>query len=248
MGKDLYDRYPGAREVFDTADRVLGESLSTLCFEGPEAELRLTYNTQPALFTMSVACLRLLENEGIRPDVVAGHSVGEYAAVVAAGAISFEDGLRLIRKRAEMMQKASEAHPGTMAAVIGLNADAVRTACERAQEDGIIDVANYNSPGQVVISGETKAVEAASALLKEAGAKRVLPLSVSGAFHSRLMAPAVDELASVLSETPVVNASIPIVANVTANYERTADEIRANLASQIAGSVMAISLDLTASI
>lgn len=237
MGRDLYDLYPEVRDVYDTADRVLGRPLSKLCFEGPEEDLRLTVNTQPALFTTSVACLRMLQKNGISPDVCAGHSIGEYAALVAAGALPFEQGLRLVKQRAELMQKAVGDHPGTMAAVIGLDADAVRAICEKAKSAGIVDVANYNSPGQVVISGEVKAIEAASEYAKEAGAKRVLPLNVSGAFHSRLMQTAADELRAALKESDISDATVPVVANVTADYVTRADEIRDCLARQVAGSV-----------
>lgn len=237
MGKDVYDRYPEAREVYDAADRILGFSLSGLCFDGPEEDLRITSNTQPALFTTSVACLRMLEKRGIRPSVTAGHSIGEYAALVAAGAVDFEDALTLVRTRGELMQAAGADYPGTMAAVIGLGTEQVREVVDRAQDAGIVDVANFNSPGQVVISGEVGAVEAASAYAKEAGAKRVMPLNVSGAFHSRLMQPTADRLAVELAETPFRDAETPIVANVTADYVRSADDIRGLLAKQIAGSV-----------
>lgn len=237
MGKDLYEQFPDAREIYDEADRILGFPLSALCFDGPEEELRLTSNTQPALFVTSVASLRLLESRGIRPDVTAGHSIGEYAALVAAGAVSFEDALRLVRNRGRLMQDAGAKHPGAMAAIIGLSAEQVQEVVHRAQSAGIVDVANYNSPGQVVISGEVKAVEAASENAKEAGAKRVMPLNVSGAFHSRLMQPTADRLMAELANTPFVNARIPVVANVTADYVRSADEIRESLGKQIAGSV-----------
>ena len=237
MGKDLYDLFPEARRVYDTADSLLGMPISKLCFEGPEEELRLTVNTQPALFTTSIACLRVLEKQGIRPDVTAGHSIGEYAALVAARSMSFEQGIRLVRRRAELMQEAEKRRPGTMAAVIGLEADDVLAACMRADDVGIVDVANYNSPGQVVISGEVKAVEAASEYAKEAGARKIIPLAVSGAFHSRLMSYAIEKLAVELNHAHFDDAAIPVVANVTADYVRDADDIRDRLERQIAGSV-----------
>lgn len=237
MGRDLYDRFPESRDIYDKADRILGFSLSRLCFEGPEDDLRLTSNTQPALFTTCVACLRLLEKEGVCPDVTAGHSIGEYAALVAAGAVSFEDALPLVRRRGELMQSAGADHPGTMAAVIGLNTEQVREVCAKAQDAGIVEVANYNSPGQLVISGEVGAVEAASGYAREAGAKRVMPLNVSGAFHSSLMQPTADLLAAELAKVPFRDAAIPIAANVTADYVQSAEEIRKLLAKQMTGSV-----------
>jgi len=237
MGKDLYDQFPEAREVFDAADSILRFPLSKLCFEGPEEELVLTANTQPALFVTSIACLRLLEKHDIKPDVTAGHSIGEYAALVAAGVLEFEDALPLVRKRGELMQEASRKRPGTMAAIIGLDADEVELACSRADDIGTVDVANYNSPGQVVISGEVKAVEAASQYAKEMGARKVIPLSVSGAFHSRLMADAAEKLAIELNLACFDNADIPVVVNVTADFVYDVDEIRDCLERQIAGSV-----------
>lgn len=237
MGKDLYDRFPEARDVYATADEILRMPLSRLCFEGPEEELRLTANTQPALFTTSIACMRLLEKHGVRPDSAAGHSIGEYAALVAARSITFESALPLVRMRGELMQEAGRRHPGTMVAVIGIDAGDVLAACSRADEVGIVDVANYNSPGQVVISGEVKAVEAAARYATEAGARKVIPLNVSGAFHSRLMSYAAERLAIELNRTHFNDAAIPVVANVTADYVRRADEIRDALWRQIAGSV-----------
>jgi [acyl-carrier-protein] S-malonyltransferase len=237
MGKDLYDSHPEARAVFDAADEALGRPLSRLCFEGPEDELRLTVNTQPALFTTSVAVLKCLQAKGFQPDVVAGHSVGEYAALVASGSLDFEDGIKLVNQRSLLMQAAAEAHPGSMAAVIGLDTDQVREACKRAESDGVIDVANYNSPGQVVISGESKAVEAASAYAKEAGARMVVALNVSGGFHSRLMASAAEGIGKFLSDVPFREASIPVIANVTADYTRSPEMIRAALERQLVGSV-----------
>lgn len=237
MGKDLYDRMVDVREVFDTADEVLHMPLSRLCFEGPEEELRVTVHTQPALLTVSVACLRALEKKGINPDVAAGHSVGEYSALVAAGVISFRTALKLVQVRAQLMHDAASRKPGIMTAIIGLNADEVLGICMHASDIGVVDVANYNSPDQVVISGEPTAVEAAEKYAKEAGAKRIVRLNVSGAFHSRLMAPAVERLAVELNHTNFNEARIPIVANATGEYVRKPDEIRDALVRQIAGSV-----------
>lgn len=236
MGKDLYETFPEAREVFDAADSILHTPLSKLCFEGPEDELRLTVNTQPALFVTSIACLRLLEARGIRPDVVAGHSIGEYAAIVASGAIEFASALHLVHRRGELMQQAAAHHPGTMAAIIGLSVDEVAAACKHAEDIGIVDIANCNSPGQVVISGTVKAVEAASQYAKEAGARKVMPLNVSGGFHSRLMADAVEFLTTELNYVQFKEAEIPVVANVTADYVQ--HDFKDTLARQIAGSVL----------
>ncbi|MEN6371984.1 MAG: ACP S-malonyltransferase [Armatimonadota bacterium] len=237
MGRDLYETFPIAREAFDVADSALGFELSRLMFEGPEDELTRTINTQPALLVASVAAFRVLESRGVRPVAVAGHSVGEYAALVAAGSIELAEAVRLVRRRGELMNEAASAQPGMMAAVLGLSADAVRSAVEKAQPTGAVDVANYNSPGQVVISGEPAAVEEAGKIAKELGAKRVLPLKVSGAFHSRLMAKAAEEMKSELDKAEIKDPAIPVVANVTADYVKTADEVRSALAGQIVGSV-----------
>jgi len=237
MGRDLYESFPEARKVFDTAEEVLGIPIKKICFEGPEEELRLTVNTQPALFTASMAAFESLASKGFTPDMVAGHSIGEYAALAAAGALALPGALKLVQVRSRLMMQAAEAHPGTMAAVIGLGAEDVKAAVERAASEGIVDVANYNSPGQVVISGEVAAVESASRYAKEAGAKRVLPLNVSGGFHSRLMQPAAEALREELAHTQVFDAKIPVVANVTAGFVKSGDEIKDALARQIAGSV-----------
>jgi [acyl-carrier-protein] S-malonyltransferase len=237
MGKDLYDLFPEAREVYDQADDILGIPVTRLCFEGPEDNLRLTVNTQPALFVTSIACLRLLEINGVRPAVVAGHSIGEYAALVAAGALTFESALPLVRKRGELMQEAAKEHPGAMAAIIGLDSESATNLCKQAAASGIVDVANFNSPGQIVISGETTAVEAASELARRAGARKVIPLNVSGAFHSPLMTGAAGKLAVELERVAFRDAEIPVVANVSADYVKTAGEIKDVLARQIAGSV-----------
>lgn len=237
MGKEMFDSFPEAREVFYQADELLGFPLSRICFSGPEDELRLTSNAQPALYTSSIAVLRVLEKEGLKPDVVAGHSVGEYAALTAAGALDFQSGVLLVRRRGELMAEAGRESLGTMAAIIGLDADKIREICDDAGEEGIVEVANYNSPGQIVISGDAAGIEAASDLARQAGARRVVPLNVSGAFHSSLMLPAVERLKAVLAEATFYDAVIPIVANVTADYVQSADDIKDALARQISGSV-----------
>lgn len=237
MGRDLYESFPEAKEVFDVADSVLGFELSRLMFEGPEDELTQTVNTQPALLVASVAGLRVLESRGISASVTAGHSVGEYAALVASGSIELAEAVRLVKRRGELMNEAASSQPGMMAAVLGLSAVEVRSAVEKAQPSGMVDVANYNSPGQVVISGEPAAVEEAGRLAKELGAKRVLPLKVSGAFHSRIMVKAAEAMKSELDRAEIKDPVVPVVANVTADYVRTADEVRSALISQVVSSV-----------
>jgi len=236
MGADLCAHSPAALQVFDEADAFLEMKLSTLCFYGPEDALRQTINTQPALFVTSVAALRALEEAGApRPQAVAGHSVGEYAALVAAGALDFATALRLVQRRAQEMLRAGEAAPGAMAAVLGLPAADVEAACMDAQQAGagVVQAANFNGGGQVVISGTPEGVAAASEAAKVRGAKRVVPLNVSGAFHSPLMQSAAEAMAHLLPGVTINNAALPIVANLTADYETTADEIRVNLAAQI---------------
>lgn len=237
MGKELYNAYPVAKEVFETANDVLGFDLSRIMFEGPEDELTQTINTQPALLVASVAALRVIQSYGIQHSFAAGHSVGEYAALVSTGALEIEDAVRLVRRRGELMNEAAQANPGTMAAVLGLSADDIRAAVEAAQPAGIVDVANYNSPGQIVISGELAAVEEAGRIAKEKGAKRVLPLKVSGAFHSRLMMDAANALRVELDKIDIRDPFVPIVANVTADYVVTGDGVREALSRQVMGSV-----------
>ncbi len=240
MGADLCAHSPAARAVFDEADEYLGIKLSTLCFYGPEDALRQTVHTQPALYVTSVAALCALREAGAAPpQAVAGHSVGEYAALYAAGAFDFAAGLTLVEHRAREMHRATLGHPGAMAAVLGLAASDVSAACREAEAAGagVVDAANFNGGGQVVISGSPEAVAAASEIAKTKGAKRVLPLNVSGAFHSRLMAHAAEAMAHFLADVTVGDAALPVVANVTADYETGSDEIKANLAAQIDHSV-----------
>lgn len=240
MGSDLCAHSPAALRVFDEADDLLGMKISTVCFYGPEDTLRETLNAQPALFVTSVAALRALEESGASPpDAVAGHSVGEYAALVAAGALSLETGLPLVQRRAQEMFRAGEASPGTMAAVLGMSGEDVAQVCAQVEHAGagLVQVANFNGGGQVVISGTVPGVAAATDALTSRGARRVVPLNVSGAFHSRLMNTAAQAMAHVLHDTAVSNAGVPVVANVTADYERSAEEIRSNLAAQIDHSV-----------
>jgi [acyl-carrier-protein] S-malonyltransferase len=238
MGSKLCADHPTIKvEYFDRADELLGFPLSRLCFEGPEEELVRTENQQPAIFLVSVALGALLRDRGLQPMAVAGHSLGEYSALVSAGALDFEDGLRLTRRRGELMAAIAQRTGGIMAAILGLPADEVETACRGASAEGIVEVANYNSPAQTVISGEEAAVRHAMALARERGARKVVELAVSAPFHCSLMAPLAEEFGPLLAEVPVHAPTVPVVANVTADYERTPDEIRRNLVSQLASSV-----------
>jgi [acyl-carrier-protein] S-malonyltransferase len=236
MGADLCAHSPEALKVFDIADSYLGTKISTLCFYGPEETLRQTIYTQPALFATSVAALRALQAAGAPgPAAAAGHSVGEYAALVAAGAVSFETGLHLVERRAQEMHRAALAAPGAMAAVLGLPGVDVAAACEEAmrRETGPVQAANFNGGGQVVISGTPDGVAAAGEIARTRGAKRVVALSVSGAFHSPLMSGAAQAMAHVLTETALQDPVIPVVANLTADYETEAEQVKINLAAQI---------------
>ena len=240
MGQALADALPVCRQVFDEADAALGEPLSRLCFEGPEERLQLTENTQPAILAASVAALRAVEARGIRPAYAAGHSLGEYAAHVAAGTISFADALRTVRRRGQFMQEAVPVGEGAMAAILGLEAPAVTAACDaaRAELSGrVVAPANLNAPGQVVIAGHADAVARAGELAKTAGAKRVIPLAVSAPFHCALMKPAEDRLAPLLRALPVQQPAIPVVANVDAEPKRSAADAIDALIRQVSSPV-----------
>ncbi|MFO8101991.1 MAG: ACP S-malonyltransferase [Dehalococcoidia bacterium] len=231
MGRDLFENFPEAKHIFEEADETLGFSLSKLCFEGPEEELRQTVNTQPAIMTVSVACLKAARANGckVQPSFVAGHSLGEYSALVAAEALSFADGISLIKERARLMQQAGEEYPGGMAAVIGLDMVSLEEVC---QETGT-RIANLNSPEQVVISGTSQSLAWAMDLAKARGAKRVIRLSVSGAFHSPLMRPAAEGLAKEVSKCRFSHPSIPVVANVTGRPKSTAEEVKDGILKQV---------------
>jgi len=238
MGKDAYDASPEARAIFERADEALGFSLSRIIFEGPEDQLRLTVNTQPALLTVSVALLGLIAGR-VKPDYVAGHSLGEYSALVAAGVLGFEDAVRAVRLRGEFMEAAVPAGQGAMAAVLGAEREALRALCEEVSaEKGLVVLANVNCPGQIVVSGTAEGVKAVVERGKEAGAKRVIPLEVSGPFHSPLMQPAADRLERVLAELPMRDAEVPVIANVTAEPVTAADEIRVLLRRQVVAPVL----------
>jgi [acyl-carrier-protein] S-malonyltransferase len=222
MGKALADAYPEARTVFDEADAALGESLSRLCFEGPEDQLTLTENTQPAILAMSTAAMRVLTARGIEPAFVAGHSLGEYSANVAAGTMSFGDAVQTVRRRGRYMQAAVPVGTGSMAAILGLEAELVRRACEEAAEGEVVSPANVNGGGQVVIAGNAAAVQRASERARALGAKRAIPLTVSAPFHCALMKPAEDRLAPELRSLRVTDPRIPVVANVDGEPKRDA--------------------------
>ena len=234
MAKDLYDADPAVRKLMDRADRILGFSISRICFEGPEEELRQTKNTQPAIFLHSVAAFRSVE---LRPDYTAGHSLGEYSALVAAGALDFEDALRLVRLRGELMQRAGEERRGTMAAIVGIDVETVEGLCREASKAGIVQPANFNSPGQIVISGSVDGVRRAMELARGRGAKMVKELTVSGAFHSPLMESARDGLRKALDTTAVSDAGVPVYANVTGEPVIRSSEIRELLCRQLTSPV-----------
>ncbi|MBP7572274.1 MAG: ACP S-malonyltransferase, partial [Acidobacteria bacterium] len=237
MGRALAESFDVCRETFAEADAALGESLSTLCFEGPEAALRLTENTQPAILTVSVAAYRLLESKGYRPDLVAGHSLGEYSAHVAAGTLAFADAVRIVRRRGRYMQEAVPVGDGAMAAVIGLDAGAVERACLEAAQGEVVSPANLNMPGQVVIAGGRDAVARASEIAKGMGAKRVVPLAVSAPFHCALMKPAELRLEPELRALPARDPRVPVVANVDAEPKRDAASAIDALVRQVSSPV-----------
>ena len=237
MGKDLYENNPLAKELFDKANEVLGFKITDIMFEGTADELKQTKVTQPAVFLHSVISA-LCMGDAFCPDMVAGHSLGEFSALVAAGALSFEDGLRLVHARALAMQEACEHAPGTMAAIIGLSDEKVEEVCKEISKPGCVVIpANYNNPGQLVISGNVEAVNAACEKLKEAGAKRALLLPVSGAFHSPLMQPAKDKLQAAIEQTEVKAPKCPVYQNVDAMPHTDAAEIKQNLIAQLTSSV-----------
>jgi len=232
MGKDLYENSALAKELFEKANDILGFRITDIMFEGTAEELKETKVTQPAVFLHSVILAKVLD---VKPDMVAGHSLGEFSALVVNGALSFEDGLRLVSQRAMAMQKACEITPSTMAAVLNLDDKIVEEIC--ASIDGVVVPANYNCPGQLVISGEYKAVETACEKMKEAGAKRALILPVGGAFHSPMMEPAREELAAAIEATAFNNPTCPVYQNVTASAISDPEEIKKNLIAQLTGAV-----------
>jgi [acyl-carrier-protein] S-malonyltransferase len=237
MGHALADAFPICRDTFAEADEALGEPLSRLIFEGPEDRLTLTENTQPAILAVSIAACRQLEAEGVRPSFVAGHSLGEYSAHVAAGTFSFADALRIVRRRGRYMQEAVPVGEGAMAAVLGLEAAAVAQVCAEAADGEVVSPANINGGGQVVIAGAREAVKRAGDRAKALGAKRVLPLAVSAPFHCALMKPAEDRLAPELRALPIHDTRVPVVANVDAELKRDARSGIEALVSQVSSPV-----------
>lgn len=237
MGRALAEVHPTAREAFATADEVLGFALSDVCWNGPADELKKSVITQPALLTHSVAAWRLVDAAGFAPNYVAGHSLGEYSACVAAGAIAFDDALRLVHRRGDLMYRAGLERPGAMAALLGLSKEEAEAACAEAAETGVVRAANLNAPGQVVISGEPAAVDRACELARAKGAKRAIRLEVSGAFHSPLMASAAAGLAEALDEVTIRDPRCPVVSNAWAKPLTTARDVRAALQEQLLASV-----------
>ncbi len=238
MGKDAYDAQEASRAIIDRADAALGFKLSEVIFDGPEESLRQTANTQPALLTISIALHELLKDR-MKPDFVAGHSLGEYSALVAAGVLSFEEAVRTVRSRGEFMEEAVPSGQGAMAAVLGADREALSTLCASVSgEAGAVELANVNCPGQIVVSGTAAGVAAVVERGKEIGAKRVIPLEVSGPFHSSLMKPAADRLQQVLAAVPMSDATVPVVANVTARPVTAASDIRGLLTEQVVSPVL----------
>lgn len=239
MGKDAFEASSSSKAIFDQADEVLGYRLSDLIFSGPEEELKLTYHTQPALLTVSIALIKWLTEAGVKPDYVAGHSLGEYSALVAAGVLSFEDAVKTVRLRGEFMDQALPAGQGAMAAVLGAEREALTALCEQISASvDVVELANVNCPGQIVVSGSKAGVAAVVERGKEAGAKRVIPLEVSGPFHSSLMKPAAARLLGVLERLTLQSPTVPVVVNVTAAPVQDKEQIRQLLAQQVYSPVL----------
>lgn len=235
MGKDLYENFEAAKKVFDTADSTLGKSITNICFEGPEEDLKQTVNTQPSIVTMSIAAMEALKSEvNITPDFVAGHSLGEYCAMYTAGVMSLENTLKAIQKRADLM---GATKGGSMAAVLNASEEQLKAGLAEGSKVGYVDVANYNSPAQVVITGADDAVKAASDYLLANGVRRVVPLAVSGAFHSKFMENAGKEFAEFIADFELNNASIPVITNVDAEATTNAEDFRVKMPKQIYSSV-----------
>ena len=234
MGKDIKDNFKEAADVFAEADDALSEKLSTLCFDGPESDLKLTMNTQPAILTVSVAVLRVLQKEAdITPSLLAGHSLGEYSALVCSGALGFADAVRIVRKRGTYMQEAVPVGVGGMAAILGMEVDAVEKICNECAKDQLVSPANYNCPGQIVISGHTEAVQRAAEKAEAEGAKRAVILQVSAPFHSALMKPAAEKLGEALEPIQVSDLGVPVLSNADADFYPSKDDIKRLLTKQV---------------
>jgi len=238
MGQELFEKYDIAKELFKKADDVLGFSIKDMCFNGPEEDLRKTFNTQPAILTVSVICYEILKQHGVLPEIVAGHSLGEYSALVAAGTLKFEDAVHLVRQRGTFMQEAVPIGQGGMAAILGLERSIIIDVCDKVSaEFELVEAVNFNCPGQVVIAGMVNGVEKACELLKEAGARRTVVLPVSAPFHSALMKPASEKLALALDKITLNDATIPVVANVSGKILVESNAIKASLIEQAASPV-----------
>lgn len=239
MGKDVYDALPNSRAVFEKGDEVLGFPLSKLIFEGPDSELKQTVNTQPALLTASVAYFEALREQGLKPDYVAGHSLGEYSALVAAGVLSYEDAVTLVRLRGRFMEEAVPGGQGAMAAVLGAEREALAALCQTiSEENDVVELANVNCPGQIVVSGSQEGVNGVVQRVKEAGGKRAIPLEVSGPFHSSMMRAAADRLAEELKKVTFNTPNVPVIVNVTASPVTDPEEIRELLVRQVYSPVL----------
>ena len=237
MGKELDDNYPVCRDVFNKANEILQFDIKNMIFNGNKEELDITENTQPAILTTSIAILRILNEKGIEPEIVAGLSLGEYSALVASNSIDFESALKLVRKRGQLMQEAVPPGLGAMAAVIGLNEDIIKSNLDSISNKGIVEIANYNTPNQIVIGGEKEAVELAQNSLKEAGARRVIPLKVSGPFHTSMLNEASKKLALHLNDTVFNEPKVKVITNVTGDFIKNKDEIKSLLEKQVKSSV-----------
>ena len=238
MGKDFYDNYDVAKKMFKEADEALGYSIMKMCFEGPEGDLKLTANTQPAILTISCIANEILKENGIQPEITGGHSLGEYSALVAAGVLNFQDAVALVHKRGSYMQEAVPVGEGGMAAIIGVDRDKIVEVCQQVSAESPVQAVNFNCPGQIVIAGATKGVELAVEELKAAGAKKAVILPVSAPFHSTLMKPAAEKLAVELDKVTISDAKIPVVANVSAEILTKAEDIKASLVAQAASPVL----------
>lgn len=238
MGKELFENIEVCKDIFNIADKELNFELSKLCFEGQEEELNITENTQPAILTTSIAALMALKEKGIKCDVTAGLSLGEYSALVCSGAMDFSDAVKLVKKRGRFMQEAVPVGIGTMAAILGLEAELVEEACNEARTAGIVELANLNCPGQIVIAGEIAAVELAAEKAKEKGAKRAMLLSVSAPFHTSMLKPAAEKLEIELQNITLSDMDVPVMTNVTGDYIKSKDDIKATLKLQVMSSVL----------